>query len=120
MKRSGLRQARVSTLLRETLSEILMRKVKDPRVATVTITDVEVSHDLKVAHVFFCLADKAGAADALKGLTSAQGFFRHELRGVLSLKYVPELIFMYDKSFDYGTKIDTLLMKIKIDEEKNS
>jgi len=119
MKKVSLRQTRVGVLLKETLAELLVRKVKDPRVESVTITDVEVSPDLRIAHVFYCMMDALRAEDALKGLQSAQGFLRHELKRVLRLRHVPELLFVYDRSFDYATRIDTILDRIKRDENSN-
>lgn len=117
MKSPTLRQARVGDLLRETLAELLLRKVKDPRVSEVTITGVEVSPDLKHAHVFFCVRDAEVKDAALQGLKSAEGFFRHELKGIIKIKTIPNLTFAYDTSFDYGTHIDELLDKIKAEDE---
>jgi len=113
MKLNTLRQARVGELLRETLAELLVRKVKDPRVSNVTLTGVEISMDLRVAHVFFCLRDVEQKNDALKGLKSAEGFFRHELKQLLDMKNIPILTFIYDDSFDYGAKIDIIFDKIE-------
>ena len=117
MRKPSLRQARVGDLLRESLADLLLRKVKDPRVEEVTITGVEVSPDLKHAHVFFCVRDDELKETARQGLTSAEGFFRHELKGMLTIKTIPTLTFTYDTSFDYGTHIDELLDKIKADDE---
>ncbi|MCD6571233.1 MAG: 30S ribosome-binding factor RbfA [Deltaproteobacteria bacterium] len=119
MKKVRLRQTRVGVLLRETLAELLVKKVRDPRLESVTITDVEVSSDLNVAHVFYCIIDALRAEDALKGLQSAQGFLRYELKSALRLKHVPELVFVYDKSFDYASRIDMILDQIKRDESNN-
>lgn len=117
MKAPTLRQARVGDLLRETLADLLLRKVKDPRVAEVTITGVEVSADLKHAHIFFCVRDAEFREAALQGLQSAEGFLRHELKHLLKLRGIPSLSFTYDTSFDYGTHIDEILDKIKADDE---
>jgi ribosome-binding factor A len=113
MKSPTLRQARVGDLLRETLADLLLRKVKDPRVSEVTITGVEVSADLKHAHVYFCVRDDEVKEAALQGLKSAEGFFRHELKHIIKIKTIPNLTFSYDTSFDYGSHIDEILDKIK-------
>lgn len=117
MKAPTLRQARVGDLLRESLADLLLRRVKDPRVEEVTITGVEVSPDLKHAHVFFCVRDASVRDAAQHGLQSAEGYLRHELKGLLKLRSIPELSFIYDTSFDYGTHIDEILDKIKADDE---
>ncbi|MEA2101979.1 MAG: 30S ribosome-binding factor RbfA [Thermodesulfobacteriota bacterium] len=109
MKRITIRQARVGELLKESIAELILRRIKDPRVEAVTITEVEVSVDLKVAHVFFSTLDRSKRASAGKGLQRAAGFMRHELLKMLNLKTIPELVFMPDKSFDYGEKIDAIL-----------
>jgi ribosome-binding factor A len=120
MKQGSLRQARVSDLLKETVMEVLLRKIKDPRVHDLTITGLEVSADFRTANVYFCVHGKGQKEEALAGLQSASGFLRHELLGVLDLRRIPELHFIYDESFDYGSHIDELLNNLKVDEGKNS
>lgn len=120
MKIISIRQARVGDLIRETIAEMIPRKVKDPRVEGITITGVEVSVDLKVGRVFFCMMDSSRKDEALEGLKSAAGFLRHEMKKELRLKTVPTLLFAYDESFDYGDKIDKLLDKIGKNENPDS
>jgi ribosome-binding factor A len=120
MKLVTKRQARVGDLLRQTIAELIQRRVKDPRVEGVTITGVDVSVDLKLCRVFFCVFDPEKREQAQQGLDSTAGFIHHELRKELRLKHVPEVSFMYDNSFDYGTKIDMLLDKLDKDEDKDS
>lgn len=120
MKLVTKRQARVGDLLKQTIAELVLRRVKDPRVEGVTITGVEVSVDLKLCHVFFCVFDPEKKEQAQQGLDSTAGFIRHELRKELRMKHVPEVFFSYDNSFDYGTKIDELLDKLDKDEKTDS
>ena len=120
MKLVTKRQARVGDLLKQSIAELILRKVKDPRVESVTITGVDVSMDLKVGRVFYCLLNSERKDAAQQGLDSAAGFLRHELRKILRLKNVPELSFIYDESFDYGTKIDEILEDIEKDEKPDS
>ncbi len=120
MKLVTKRQARVGDLLMETIAELLQRRVKDPRVEGVTITGVDVSMDLKVGRVYYCMLDYEKKDEAQHGLDSSAGYLRHELRKVLSLKNVPALSFVYDASFDYGSKIDVILDDIGKDEKPDS
>ncbi len=120
MKLVTKRQARVGDLLKQTIAEVLQRKVKDPRVEGVTVTGVDVSVDLRTCHVFFCVFDAEKKEQAKDGLQSTAGFIRHELMKELRLKHVPELLFNYDDSFDYGTKIDVLLEKLDKDEKPDN
>ncbi len=112
MKILSVRQARVGDLLKQTIAEMILRRVKDPRVEGITITGVDVSVDLKNARIFFCVLDSSRKDDALDGLKSAAGFLRRELKKELSLRAVPSLYFSYDESFDYGSKIDGILETI--------
>jgi len=120
MKMLSIRQARVGDLLKHTIAELLQRKVKDPRVEGITITGVDVSVDLKISRVFFCMLDSGRKEEAMKGLESAAGFLRRELKKVLRLKTVPSLLFAYDASFDYGCKIEEILNHIGKHEEPDS
>ncbi|MGB6064176.1 MAG: 30S ribosome-binding factor RbfA [Desulfomonilaceae bacterium] len=109
---SSFRKNRVAELLRQAISDIVVLRIKDPRVQGVTITEVRMSDDLKSAKVYFSsLAD--GKADShRKGLENAGGFIRHQLRLELDLKYIPELSFFYDTSFDNFSHINKLLKQI--------
>ncbi len=119
MKKVTLRQARVGDLLRETIAELIMRRVKDPRIEGVTITDVDISMDLRDANVYFCVYDSNRVDDAMNGLKSAEGFLRHELKKTLRIKTIPMLNFKYDSSLDYGTHMDAVLDDLKNDEHDN-
>jgi len=120
MKMVTKRQAQVGDLLMQTIAELILRRVKDPRVEGITITGVDVSMDLKVAHVFFCMLNSERKVQAKEGLDSAAGFIRHELGKNLHLKKIPELTFLYDASFDYGTKIDHLIDELEKDDSTDS
>jgi ribosome-binding factor A len=76
----------------------------------VTVTGVEVSADLKNATVFVSvLGSEEDARQAMQGLESASGFLRRELGRCLNMRVTPELVFRYDRSYEQGLKIDTLL-----------
>lgn len=109
---SKFRKHRVAGLLREVISDIVFHKIKDPRVRDVTITEVRMSNDLKSARVYFgCLAS-SDPETRKQGLESALGFIRRELRRELDLKYIPELMFSYDTSFDHSSKISRILKEL--------
>ncbi|GIW45723.1 MAG: ribosome-binding factor A [Candidatus Binatia bacterium] len=94
---TGRRAERISETLRETLAELILREVKDPRVGSVTITAVRVSADLGVAWVRFrCLGDDAAQERCLAGLRSAGGFLRGQLLRRLNLRRSPQLVFEVD------------------------
>lgn len=107
------RQRRVSELIHRELSWLLMREVRDPRLADVTVTEVQVTADLLLARIYFTvLGDAEAEKEALAGLESAGGFVRTQLAGRLRLRFMPELIFEVDTSAAYGRRIDELLAQI--------
>ncbi|MGF2615692.1 30S ribosome-binding factor RbfA [Rossellomorea vietnamensis] len=113
------RSNRVGEQMKKELSDIIGRKIKDPRVGFVTVTDVEVSGDLQQAKVFItCLGDEEQRENTLKGLAKAKGFIRSEIGQRVRLRKTPELIFEFDESIDYGNRIESLLKKIQDDPEE--
>jgi len=106
------RAERVSDQMKQEIADILMRKIKDPRIGFVTVTDVEVADDLRNAKVFVSVygSDKAST---LQGLESAAPFIRSELGKRMRMKFVPELLFRYDDSVERGAHIMELLHDIE-------
>ena len=110
------RADRVSGLIQEVLSDLLKKDIHDPRLKMATITNVKMSRDLKLARVYFSIfGDSSKAQAAVDGFESARGFIKRSLARKLSLRYMPDLKFFYDESFEYGSHIDELLRKITTD-----
>lgn len=108
------RQRRVSELIHRELSTLLLLEVRDPRLADITITAVEITPDLLIARIYFSvLGDEDQAQEALAGLQSAGGYLRTQLAGRVRLRFVPELVFELDRSAEYGRRIDELLTQIE-------
>jgi ribosome-binding factor A len=104
------RQRQVAELLHEEISMLLQQRVDDPRLALVTVTGVEVTPDLRVAHVYVSIMDDdVEVKETLAGLKRAAGFLRRELATFVSLRYTPELHFRLDSSLEQGLRIDRLL-----------
>ena len=104
------RADRVADQIRMEVADILMRKIKDPRVHAVTVTVVEVTADLRIAHVFVTTMETGEAEqDVFAGLSKASGFVRAELGRRLTLRYLPEVIFKKDVSGLRGDRILRLL-----------
>ncbi|MBU5267756.1 30S ribosome-binding factor RbfA [Virgibacillus proomii] len=111
---SQLRANRVSEQMKKELGEILTRKIKDPRVGFVTVTDVEVTGDLQQAKVYISvLGDEKQKKDTLLGLAKAKGFIRSEIGQRIRLRKTPELTFEYDEAYEYGNRIETILRDLK-------
>ena len=115
------RADRVADLLKMEIADLLLKQVRDPRIGAVTITGVKVTDDLRTAKVFFVEMGKdTCSADVQTGLRKATGFLRRELGRRLQLRHVPDILFFYDPSFAYGSRIDTLLKEIHEKEEMNA
>ncbi len=114
------RADRVGGLIQEALSELIKLKIRDPRLAMVTITGVKMSRDLRLARIYFTIyGDHQKSEAAVLGFESARGFIKRSLARRLGLRYMPDLNFFYDESFDYGAHIDQLLEKITTDNGPN-
>lgn len=108
------RADRVSDQFRRELSDIILRRMKDPRIGHVTVTGVEVSKDIRYAKVYVSvLGDAAARATTMDGLRRATGFIRTELGRRVRLRHIPEILFRYDESIEQGTRMDQLLREIQ-------
>jgi len=115
------RADRVSGHVQRALSELLRKRVRDPRLKEAIISEVKMSADLKLAKIYYTLPDRTNAqADALAGFKSASGFVKRTLARELGLRYMPDLKFYYDDSFDYGAKIDSLIRSLHKEDETDS
>ena len=115
------RSDRVSGQVQKVLSDILLKKIKDPRLETATITSVKMSRDLKFARVYFVTSGgKESVKEAIEGFKSALGYVKRKLAAQLGLRYMPELRFFYDDSFDYGSHIDKVIKAVKSENEFNN
>jgi ribosome-binding factor A len=107
------RTERVADLIRREMAEMLLHKLRDPRIGFVSVTGVEVSGDLSSAKVFVSsLAGEEKANELLTVLRRAAPFLRHELAPRLQLREVPELLFSYDHSIERGARVEELLRKL--------
>lgn len=107
------RSQRVSDLIREEVADIIMNKLKDPRVGFVTVTGVNITEDLKLAKVYISVLKEEEKEASLEILNSAKGFIRAELSKRVRMKFIPDLTFRVDESIEYGGKIERLLKEIR-------
>jgi ribosome-binding factor A len=108
----------VGEQIREELSELLTREVKDPGIGLITITHVKVSADLQVARAYWTImGDEKSRKETSKALERATPFLRRQIAGRLRLKRVPELAFQYDESIERQERIEALLQEIHAAEQ---
>jgi len=110
------RPEKVEQFIKEEVSEILQREVKDPRIGFVSVTDVEVSADLRHAHVYVSvLGDRDAKAATMAGLLSALGYIRRALGQRLQMRYTPDITFRLDESIERGSRVMKLLGEVAKD-----
>ena len=114
------RADRVGGQVQRILAGLIQKGVNDPRLAQATITGVTLSRDLRIAKVYFSMHGGAEKQVILEGFESAKGFIKRELARELGLRYMPDLKFFYDGSFDYGAHINRVLKSLQTDDEKNN
>jgi len=108
---------RVNSLIRQEISELLRRQVKDPRLGNlIAITDVSTSSDLRHARVFVSrIGNEEEKQETLTVLAAASGFFRNELAKRLRLRRIPELSFQRDDSIERGEHLLRLIDEVSTD-----
>ena len=111
------RADRVAAQIHKVLSEVLTKKIKDPRLDTAVLTGVKMSRDVKTASVYYTVTGGKGAKDEVaRGFQDARGYIKRVLASQLGLRYMPEVNFFYDASIDYGAHIDNLIKSIHSDD----
>lgn len=108
-----LRAERISRALRREISDVLRNELKDPRIGFVSVTDVELSSDLRQAKVFCSvLGEQEDKRRAIEGLRSATGFVRTEVARRIRLRHAPEINFVLDESIERGVRVVNLMSKL--------
>ena len=99
---------------------MLLKELKDPRIGFVTVTDVEMTGDLREAKIYVSvMGGEEQVKSSLEGLNSALGFVRREIGQRIRLRFTPEISFALDTSLDYGDHIQKLLLQVEGDKNDN-
>jgi len=107
------RSQRVGELLHHEISRMIQFELKDPRIGFLTVTGVELTDDIQHARVYYTvMGDEAKRRETARGLEKAIPFLRRELGRRLHLRTIPELVFHYDSSIEYGNRIEQLLQEV--------
>ena len=116
---AGNRSHRVGDQVLREISDLLLRKVKDPRLKGVTLTDVSMSKDLRRAHVYYSIiGTDEQKKQAQEGFESAKGYIRREIGERLQLRYVPDMQFKYDSSLEYGQKMERIFEELSSERDE--
>jgi len=113
------RSNRVAESIHKEVSSLLLKGLKDPRIGFVTITGVEVTPDLHLARIYFSvMGDEEARKNTQKGLNSSIPYVRREIGRRLQLRLVPDVLFEYDSSLEYGNRIESLIREIHSDDDQ--
>lgn len=111
-----LRIEKLQELIKQETGKMLLNDIKDPRIGFVTVTDVEMTGDLREAKIFVSImGGDEQVKSSLEGLQSALGFIRREIGKRIRLRFTPEISFALDTSLDYGDHIQKLLLQVEGD-----
>jgi ribosome-binding factor A len=111
---------KVESLIKEEISLIFLNKLRDTEIGFVTITNVKMSPDLRIAKVYISVLDRGKREIVLEKINSFNGFIRSELAHRIKIKFTPELKFYIDDTLDYVEKIEGLIKKIHKDDNKGN
>ncbi|RLC46348.1 MAG: 30S ribosome-binding factor RbfA [Candidatus Coatesbacteria bacterium] len=116
------RSDRVEHQLQREVCELLLRKVKDPRIKVVTVTSVKVTHDLRQARIYYTVPrqDQERSDEVQRGLNSATGFVRTSLGKRLRLRRVPEIHFIKDEIYEQALRVSESIVKLEKEDRENS
>jgi len=103
------RSTRVGELLREILASVLLKRVSDPRLQEVTITEVDMSPDLKLARVYYAVRQGTDPDEVIIALDKALGFIKQEVAREHILRTMPEFHFLPDQTLDKAARLEKLL-----------
>ena len=116
----GKRKDRVGHLLQMELSQLILYRLKDPRLGFVTVTHVDMTPDSKSALIFYSvLGTDKNKEDSQKALEKATGFLQGEVATALKLRYTPKLRFQLDESLERGMEVDRIIHKLNKEQSSN-
>ena len=108
------RADRVGQMIFQIIADTIRQKLDDPRIRPITITQVRLTRDLRLARVYYSLSgDEAAKEAARQGLVRASGLFKKKIDEDLHLRFMPELEFHYDETLDRAERIERILKEVK-------
>ena len=122
----AIRIQRIQSMMKDELSLLINREMKDPRIPSVSVTQVEITRDAKQATVFISLvsiqsvganSDPELMKSCLGALTQAKGYLRKQISRIMQLRFVPELIFKEDKGLENTLRVHELLKQLSLEKK---
>lgn len=113
----SIKQDRMSDRIRQILSELMLREVSDPRLHSVTVTEVKLDPELMFADVYVNAMDESRQKEVMQALKSAKGFLRREVGKRVRIRNVPDLIFHWDLTLERGEHLNKIISSLHIPPE---
>lgn len=111
------RKERMQDFIREEISDIIQKEIKDPGLGFITIIDVRMTDDLKYAKIYYSVFGTDEEVEkTVDALGRARGYIKHILGKRISLRYMPDISFLLDRSEEKARRIDQLIEKVKTDD----
>lgn len=108
------RADRVGEQIQREISRMIQDGLKDPRIGMVTISRVQITPDLRYARVFYTVyGDDEARKSTHEGLTRSAGYIRRQLGSMLRMRFIPEIVFLFDGSLEHAHRINTLLKEVE-------
>jgi len=118
---AGKRAVRVGDQILRGVADLLIHKVKDPRIKGVTLTGIDLSNDLKHAKIFFSvIGNQDEVIKAQSGLDSAKGYIKREIGLRSELRYMPDISFVHDPTLETGERMERLFDKLRMEDTGES
>lgn len=112
------RSQRVAEAIKRRMGEIIIRRIKDPRVGLISVTKVEVSADLRQASIYISIyGDEESKIQTIEGLENAKGFIRQEIGRGMKLRYLPQISFRIDGSIEESFRLKEILDSLTKEQE---
>ncbi len=108
----SIKTERLGNIFVKEISEIIATEIKDHNINFVTLTAASVTSDLSFAKVYFTVLDNSKKDNICKALNNASSFIRRELSKRIELRKMPKIIFIYDESVAYGSKIEKIINEL--------
>lgn len=113
----SIKQERMAERIQQVLSELLMREVSDPRLQSITITEVKVDPEIMFARIYVnALGDEDRRGEVMSGLDRANGFLRREVSKRIRMRTAPEFRFIWDETLERADRVERLLDSLEIAE----
>lgn len=120
MQKNSNRMNRIDEELKKEISYIISQELKDPNITgLVSVTKVVTTPDLRFSRVYVSMINSKSNKENLARLKKSAGYIRTAIAKRINLRITPELIFEFDESLEYGSKIDTIIKNITQDLKKN-